>query len=297
MSKYVPDVNSRRWVIISETRNDRPDDQEEKEYYCGLCPFCAGNEYLSPNELFRIGQGEADQPGWEVRVVPNKYPITDFHEVIVHAPQEGKDLHELPKEHVVKVFSTFRQRFNAHKDNGHVMIFSNRGEHAGASIKHPHSQLVVIPTQINLDTLKREPLTNVIEENNFFNIYCPEFSQWPYEVWIAPKEQSEGLFGDLDDEHLIDLVDLYITIMRRLESIYREKARTGGEFSYNFYIHPKKDWYLRIIPRMVYRAGFELGTGLSVNVTDPIDAARELKSREEKIAQLQSTLKKLQEKS
>jgi galactose-1-phosphate uridylyltransferase len=53
-------------------------------------------------------------------------------------------------------------------------------------------------------------------------------------------------------------------------------------FSYNFYIHPKESWYIRIIPRFVHRAGFELGTGLSVNVVDPVEAARALREIKKK---------------
>jgi UDPglucose--hexose-1-phosphate uridylyltransferase len=177
-----------------------------------VCPFCPGNELESGNEVYRVGGGEPDTPGWEVRVIPNKFPITDFHEVIIHSPDDVKDLHELTEEHLVKVFQTYRERFNFYKDKGHVLLFCNRGDRAGASILHPHSQLVVIPSQINLDSLQKEPMNNLVEENNFFNIYCPDFSQWPYEVWLAPKKDG-SLFGDITDEEIVDLVDIYIPLM------------------------------------------------------------------------------------
>lgn len=290
MAKYVPDIMSRRWVILSENRTDRPnadgDDDNVKN------PFKEGNEYMSAPEVFRIGGGDPDTKGWDVRVVPNKYPITDFHEVIIHSPSETKDLHEMPLTQLEKVFQAYRQRFNFHKEKGQVLIFCNRGEQAGASIKHPHSQLVVIPAQINLDTLQREPLHNVVRENNYFHIYCPDFSQWPYEVWVAPKE-SDTLFGDITDEQISDLAEIFQKVMIRLEELHKTRNKTAEDFSYNFYIHPKENWYMRIIPRFVYRAGFELGTGLSVNVTDPKDAARELRGKEEEIDRLMSKLKEL----
>ena len=72
--------------------------------------------------------------------------------------------------------------------------------------------------------------------------------------------------------------------MSRLEVLHETKSKTGRGFSYNFYIYPKKKWYIRIIPRFVYRAGFELGTGLSVNVTDPKDAAVELRGNAKRVA-------------
>ncbi len=289
MAKYVPDIMSRRWVIISSNRADRPDENNDKVY---SCPFCPGHEDQTAGEVYRVGQGEPNTSGWEVRVVPNKFPITDFHEVIIHSPDDKKDLHELSPAHLAKVFQSFRERFNFYKDKGQVLIFCNRGERAGASIKHPHSQLVVIPFQINLDTLRKEPLANLVEENTYFNIYCPDFSQWPYEVWLAPKKDGE-LFGDITDEQIEDMVDIYIPLMKRLEQLYEHEYSSRDGFSYNFYIHPKESWYIRIIPRFVHRAGFELGTGLSVNVVDPTDAARDLRGSKEEIDRLMKKISEL----
>ena len=276
MAKYVPDVSSRRWVIIADGRENRPDEMDDSMPQSDKCPFCAGNEHLTPHETYRVGDGAPGEPGWKVRVIANKYPITDAHEVIIHSPSE-KDLHHLPKEHMNLVFQTFRHRYQEYRKEGQVIIFCNRGEHAGASIEHPHSQLVVLPNQINISALEREPLDNIVEENTFFNIYCPDFSQWPYEVWIAPKVEGT-IFGDITDEEIEDLGEIYTNVLHKLEAIAETKSKTGKGFSYNFYIYPKENWYLRIIPRFVHRAGFELGTGLSVNVNDPRDAAEHLRS-------------------
>lgn len=296
MAKYVPDIVSRRWVIISSNRIARPDENISSTVGKERCPFCPGNENQTKNEVYRIGDGEADKPGWEVRVIPNKYPITDFHEVVIHSPDNEKELHHLPLKHIGKVFQAYKQRYNFYRGKGQVIIFCNQGREAGASIKHPHSQLVVIPSQINLDTLKREPRNNMVEENKYFNIYCPDFSQWPYEVWIAPKDEGT-VFGDITDEQIIDLCELFQKVMKRLEGIHNKNKKTPDEeFSYNFFIHPKETWYIRIIPRFVYRAGFELGTGLSVNITDPADAARELRGNKEEIHKLMRKINQLKSK-
>ena len=74
MSKYVPDISSKRWVIISPQRINRPHKRGEKF----ICPFCPGNEAMTTEEVMRVGKGEPNKPGWEIRVIPNKYPITDF---------------------------------------------------------------------------------------------------------------------------------------------------------------------------------------------------------------------------
>lgn len=286
MSKFVPDVKTTRWVVIAPSRVRRPDQfapkvdvtvAEQKK----VCVFCPGNEALTPPEVWRIGgEGEWNKPGWKVRIVPNKYPITDIHEVIIHSPDDRHDIENLPKEHVQLILQAYRSRYQTHQHDGQVMIFCNHGEHAGASLTHPHSQLVVIPRQINLDTLEREPLTNVVNENTYFIVYCPDFSQWPYEVWIVPKKEKTT-FGQIEDHELVDLAQILQTTLNKLGTIYEnrvaQKLQTSPTFNYNYYIFHGENWYLRIIPRLIHRAGFELGSGLQVNIIDPAIAAEELK--------------------
>lgn len=289
MAKFVPDITTNRWVLIAEGRTKRPTDLDKKDTGLAnkLCIFCPGMEKVPGEELFRVGPGKAYEPGWQVRVIANKYPITDFHEVIIHSPDDKLDFDKLPVAHVGLILEAYRVRFNANRENGHVIIFNNVGEAAGASISHPHSQLVVVPKQINIDTLKQEPITNVVLDNTNFVVYCPEFSQWPFELWIAPKEKGHD-FGETSDEALADLAKVLQDSLKRLISHLTERDSAGlhpglpmvhfkDAPAYNFYIHHDKDWYIRIIPRLVHRAGFELGTGLSVNPVDPTDAAVILK--------------------
>jgi UDPglucose--hexose-1-phosphate uridylyltransferase len=281
MAKYVPDVKTQRWVIISPARTKRPDEATAPKSGAVVCAFCQGNESFTPPEVYRIGGGEKDKPGWQVRVVPNKYAITDIHEVIIHTPNHTDDLEHLPVSQVTRILTAYRDRFRAHENDGQVIIFCNHGFHAGASLIHPHSQLVVVPKQINLDSLYREPIANVVEENTSFMTYCPDFSQWPYETWIAPKTQGTK-FGDTPEGELPDLAKVLQTILIKLEKIYlastiKPKDRSDSAFVYNYYIYHGTDWFIRIIPRFIHRAGFELGTGLNVNVVDPTDAATEIK--------------------
>src|SRR3989344_2534801 len=110
MAKFVPDIKTQRWIVISQARLYRPDEQLEKPQE-HVCVFCYGNEHLTPTEIMRIGEGEKDKPGWKIRVVPNKYPITDLHEDIIHRPDHEKDLQELSLEHVELMFKLYRTRF------------------------------------------------------------------------------------------------------------------------------------------------------------------------------------------
>lgn len=93
-------------------------------------------------------------------------------------------------------------------------------------------------------------------------IFCPEVSQWPDEIWIAPVK-GDICFGDIDDHEISDLA----FCLQRIISIF--DLRHGHEFPFNFYIYPGKNWYLRIIPRNKVLGGFEVGTGIIVNTQDP----------------------------
>lgn len=280
MARYVPDVHTRRWVIIAPKRKSRPDLYQDKENGGGLkCPFCEGNEKMTPPEVSRIGHGNPDEAGWEVRTVPNLYPITDIHEVVIHSPDHIKDIEDLSDEQNVKIFTIFKERYNLYRKQGQVLIFTNHGKSTGASQIHPHSQIVVVPHQIKLDTLALEPIQNVVFEGEYCVTYCPEFSQWPYEVWIAPKK-TKTFFGDCISAEIECLAK---SVKKALNQIRVKSAdpqfskqNHGQEFTYNIYIYPLQNWYLRIIPRLMIRAGFELGTGIHLNIVDPAVAAEEL---------------------
>ena len=293
MSKYVPDVISHRWVIIASGRLARPEDGKKKKRKGKKCIFCPGNEQLTPEEVYRVGPGELNAPGWQVRVITNKFPITDYHEVIIHSPDHKKNIEDLPQKQIVAVLQAYKERFNFFRKSGQVLIFCNNGEHAGASIEHSHSQLVVIPMQINLDTLAKEPINNVVQDTQSFMTYCPDFSQWPYEVWIAPKD-GRGRFGDLTDDQISEMATILQQTLLQLKKIYLHHKLADMEFAYNYYIYPGHNWYLRIIPRFIHRAGFELGTGLNVNIIDPAEAALELRGIESKLV---SVLNKLKQKA
>ena len=100
------------------------------------CPFCPGNEALTPPELdaFRAPGTRPDGPGWRVRVVPNKYPaFSDGHEVIVHSPDHGRDLEDLDDEAAAELLGMYRRRIATHLESGAraAIVICNRGARAG----------------------------------------------------------------------------------------------------------------------------------------------------------------------
>ncbi len=161
-----------RWVIISTDRAKRPNDflREPVTKRGGFCPFCAGNEDKTPREIlaYRPKGGDANSPGWSVRVVSNKFPALGIegdlnrqgdglfdkmngigaHEVIVETPDHEASLGSLPAKRVEDVLWAFRDRMlDLKKDKRfrYILIFKNHGEPAGASLEHSHSQLIALP--------------------------------------------------------------------------------------------------------------------------------------------------------
>jgi UDPglucose--hexose-1-phosphate uridylyltransferase len=287
MAKFVPDIKTQRWVVIAPGRIARPSQVREVEkpgqvikkgeyFWRADCPFCFGNEEMTPPEVYRWGKTHPADPNWLVRVVPNKYPITDTHEVIIHSPDHKLDFAELPLSQVEIILKVYRERYRSLTNGGQVLIFNNKGIESGESLVHPHSQVAVLPRQIRLDVLPLEPVRNIVSENTYFITYCPDFSQWPYETWIAAKRCCQAghkpgcTFGEVTNEELSDLAKILQEVLQKLLKLF-------PDLSYNFYIAPGGCWYLRIIPRLTERAGLELGTGLHVNTIDPAKAAEELK--------------------
>ena len=301
MAKYVPDTYTNRWVIFATKRAFRPDEHQitgtqkpkgkhakletKQGYnYLATCPFCFGNEHLTPPEVTRWSSHDGHEQlhpnhHWLVRVIPNRFPIADIHEVVIHGPDHRLSFTEIPEYHAEAIFKVFLQRFQILSQKGTVIIFNNQGPESGESLTHPHSQIVVLPKQIKLEVISLQPVNYIVEETAHYYVYCPDFSQWPYEVWVSLKKFHEPSFVDHDTAHFDTITDEeLIELSKVMQKILNTIRTKFSNISYNYYIHPYSPWYVRIVPRFVTRAGFELGTGIYVNIKDPAVAAKELKT-------------------
>lgn len=270
--KLVREKTSGLNVIVAPRRSTRPN--EAKGTNLSVCPFCPGREQEEP-DVYRVG-GKAGDSQWQIRVIPNKFPFAPVHEVIIYSPDHHKGLDELPIEHARLVMETYRQRYNTYRGQGIVYIFHNKGIQGGESQPHPHTQLTVTPFDFALATPplnmtyaygSRLPFLGGRQEiapleTNHFVVFCPPTSQWPDEVWVAPKKRGRK-FGDITDE---ELTDFTFTVARLIQVL---DIRHGSDFPHNFYIYPGENWYYRIIPRSKILGGFEVGTNVFVNTQDP----------------------------
>ena len=252
---------SGKWLISAPKRSARPNEANGDEPFCPFCPKTVDKE----TELYRTGGSGLS---WKILVVTNKYPFAPIHEIIIHSQDHHKNFDELPLDQTEAIINTYRKRYNLHKSKGQVYIFHNKGEKSGESLVHPHTQLAVIAKKVKLDIpeMDRKDNTGVFDAG-FFDIFCPKTSRWPDEVWVAPKNGGTH-FGDITD----DEVHTFAKLIYRLVQIM--DIRHGHEFSFNFYIYPGKDWYLRLIPREKILGAFELGTSVIINTQDPKETFR-----------------------
>jgi UDPglucose--hexose-1-phosphate uridylyltransferase len=328
MSELRKDPIVDRWVIIATERGKRPSDfgTAKSERKSGFCPFCYGNEDKTPPEIRVIREpGTApNTPGWRVRVVANKFPALQVegglsrtgegiydkmngigaHEVIIDSPEHNEDIPNFDLKRIEEVLGVYAERIADLKKDlrlRYVMIFRNRGEAAGASLEHPHSQLIstpVIPKRVTeeIDGAKRHydlkercvfcdivrqelgSGDRVVEENERFVSLTPFASRFPFETWVVPKSHSSNyeFIGRGEVSHLAAILKSAI-------------VRLNGALNnppYNYLLHtspcnqadlPYYHWHIEIIPHLTKVAGFEWGSGFYINPTPPEEAAKYLR--------------------
>lgn len=326
-----PIVN--RWVIIATERAKRPTDfkaPENDEESAKGCPFCPGNESKTPPEIqaLRSGSSRPDTEGWTVRVVPNKFPALRIegdmekfgvgiydrmngigaHEVIIETTDHFEEIEMQSVESLLTVYQTYKQRLGDLKKDErfrYILIFKNKGITAGASLSHPHSQLIATPVTpkrireellgaqayfeykdrcIFCDIVREEmrQKDRVVYENNSFITFCPFASRFPFEIWVLPKKHHPD-FDSMKRDEIYAFADAMKVTLGKLV-----KALNGPHYNYMLHTGPVRwrrrgywatiehdfHWHVEIIPRLTNTAGFEWGTGFYINPTIPEEAAQ-----------------------
>lgn len=338
MSELRKDLVSGRWVIIATERSKRPDDfrpvdGKVRERTESFCPFCEGHERKTPPEVYSLRQTGTlpDMPGWKVRVVPNKFPALTpgqpvlaltkglhqwlpgigIHEVVIENPDHNQELSDLPVDHIKDIFLVFQQRIMfIEKDYNYqyVQVFKNKGKEAGASLTHPHFQIVatpIVPKRAKEEIygsalmfrnnkkcvfcrmLKQEldEKERIIAENKDFLALAPFASRFPFEMAVYPVEH-DALFSTLSEEKIRNLAEITKDILTRLKKVLQDPP-------FNMVLHQAPNpliaekkwpelnktyhWHLEIMPILTKVAGFELGTGFYINPVAPETAAEFLR--------------------
>lgn len=314
-----------RWIIISKERSKRPTDflVEKAETIGGFCPLCPGNESTTPSEVlaYRPQQYHTkDGPGWLVRVVPNKFPALVIegeldregeglydkmngigaHEVIIESPKHDTSFTDLDPQEIALVFRAYRDRIEdlaMDQRFQYVMVFKNHGRAAGASLEHPHSQLIALPVLPRLlvselegalsyfnykercifcDIVRQEinQEIRVVCQNDRFITITPFAPKTPFEMWILPKQHSSS-YRRQDEKQLFALAEIFSESLQRLDHCI-------PGVPYNFVLHTQPlrsenlehfHWHFEIVPKLTSIAGFEWGSGFYINPMPPEEAA------------------------
>ncbi len=316
-----------RWVIIATDRARRPSDfapETARRTGATACAFCPGNEAQTPPEVLAFRPGGRGQ--WTLRVVPNKYPALQIegdlapagegmydrmngvgaHEVIIETPDHTASLGTLSVGAVADILYAYRERLlDLKKDPRfeYILIFKNHGEAAGASLEHPHSQLIATPILPELveaelegaaryyrlkercvwcDIIRQERRDGrrlVLEADGFLAL-APFAPRFPFETWILPAAHR-ATFESIEPADVDALARLLRELVGRLNRVLREPP-------YNYALHTAPlratelehfHWHLELMPKLTRVAGFEWGTGF-FNPTPPEEAARFLRAGE-----------------
>ncbi|MDD8025882.1 MAG: galactose-1-phosphate uridylyltransferase [Acidobacteriota bacterium] len=337
-SEFRRDPINGRLVLIAPGRSKRPGGFLTRAEGIGReaddaasCPFCPGHENQTPPEIaaLRPAGSRPDGPGWRVRVVPNKYPaLTEIaagdreeepspgrmagsgaHEVVIDSPHHDREIDDLPDEDAALTWRVIRDRvgdLEASGGHAYIQVFKNRGREAGASLRHPHTQIAALPLRpprlaeemarfeawascrdgdcLLCRHLEDEAVSDVrlVHRNRGFTALTPVGSAFPYETRIAPNSHA-GSFASLDDRSLVDLAACLRHVLGALK-------RIGDDPAYNIVLYQAPvdgrsnfpaalfHWHLDIFPLLVRTAGFEWGTGIHINPVAPEEAAAKLRA-------------------
>ncbi len=329
-----------RWVIIAAERGQRPSDFRVETLTVNInpkaCPLCPNNEDRTPPEVYaiRLDGSRPNTPGWLVRVVPNKFPALRLdgelnrrglglfdmmsgigaHEVVIETPEHSADWDAFPEDQLYRVFLAYQARLQALRQDSrfrYLLVFRNYGLQAGASLAHPHSQIIALPI---VPQLPKEKLTaarryylekerclfcdlifqeqelrkRVVWESKHIIVLSPFAARFPYELHFFPKRHNH----DFAQETESVLGDLAIVMKRVLMAL----KKLLGQAAYNLVLqtapnpvprpgHPDYwgtlpydyHWHLEFLPRLTRVAGFEWGTGFFINPVAPEAAAEVLR--------------------
>jgi UDPglucose--hexose-1-phosphate uridylyltransferase len=323
MSQLRLDPLTGRWIAISLERAERPHAFQPRTLAVEddptrPCPFCPGNEDLTPAPIEEYGAAN----GWKVRVVPNKYPafsgtepmvVTHLgpvftqapaggaHEIVVFSAGHDGSFADLSDEQAGLVIAAIRDRIDDHsRTTGlrYSQAIVNFGREAGASILHPHGQLLGLPfvprgltdelagfarfqgSCLLCTTIEAELSAGhrVVLDDERVTVICPFWSGMPFEMLVIPKTHDAHL-------HTSAPPDL-TAVARAVRDALARLRDTVGDVAYNvvfhsapFRLHGDYHWHVHLLPKLTTRAGFELGTGVLLNVMPPELAAQALTGR------------------
>jgi len=310
-----------RWVTVVPSRAKRSSDfapraQQVENDPDRECPFCPGSSHADTPLLENL-----DANGnWKMRVIPNRYPAFEgdeslavrnlgpvhvmaeasgTHEVFVFTPDHNMRIDMFSDQVIAEMMSALKSRLATHAHISNIrytQAIVNHGREAGASLAHPHGQILGLPFVpgeileeeraferfkggcIVCTTTEAESQTErLVLENEHAMVVCPFWSSSPYEMLIMPKAHNQHLTDTSDDA----LTGVGLAIRDALAHL----VATLGDIAFNLVFHTAPShhagmfhWHVHLFPKLTTTAGFERGTGVMINIIAPEDAATQLRN-------------------
>lgn len=325
------DLVTGKWVAIATARAKRPNTfsasvkkQAVLPKYKNDCPFCNLVQYPQEPDVVRLPD---DPDNWRLHIFGNKYPAftahteevrtwnrgpyrameaTGFHDVLAtrwhHEIDASLSILDLALQ--LEALQIRYQQLMVKPSVNYIQIMKNNGLAAGASLEHPHHQIMttpVLPNDVHDMMLgaekysqqfgvspftaaidfERESGERIVWENDDFLVFCPFASRAPFAMWVAPKVH-EPFFQNVTPEHRRSLAAALSQALRRL-------GQGLNNPDYNYFVHsaPCDDtgfvcnvatfkqfrWYIEILPRFGSHGGFEMGTGMEIVTALPEESA------------------------
>lgn len=314
------DLVSGDWVIMAPKR------QKRHKKTSGLCPFCCLKE---TNQEPPVLEYKREDGNWSLKVIPNKFPALDdynklekhsigpfsvmnaagFHEVII-THDHDRHIPDLTIEEVAEIIDAYQERYLDLMNKrfiDYISIFHNYGKEAGASIEHPHSQLMAL-TVIDPDIHRslagskeyytkhkrcvhctmieweEEQKDRVVCKNDDFIAFVPFVSRVPSEIRIFPKNHK-AYFERITEKEKFSLAEILRESLIKLRIAFDNVA-------FNYFIHTAPcdgktydhyHWHMEILPKIAISAGFEKGARMEIIPILPEDAAEKLREADNDI--------------
>ncbi len=329
--EFRKDLVSGDWILIAPSRAKRPDiikTKKEKNF----CPFENPQKSGNPPPILWYPRPETplkkrkDLSSWFIQVLPNKYPLLSaplkktcppvhslgpqktlegvgFHEIII-TRDHFKTIDKMKLEEVNLLLKSYQARHQALATEpciNYILVFHNQGKLAGASLSHPHSQLIALPV-VDPDISKSiegsreyyekhkkcihcailewemKQKKRIVYQNKHFVTLVPFAPRVSYETRIYPLAHAAH-FEEISDEERLSLAESLKDALRRIAKAIKTQ-------DYNFFIHSAPlnlknhshyHWHIEILPRVSAWAGLELGVGIEAVIVPPEQAAKNLR--------------------
>ncbi len=342
-SELRQDLISGDWTIIAPQRAKRPHllikkQKKRKKAPIRGCPFenPQKTDHGKPILIYKIKNKKGEiKKSWWVQVVKNKYPVfisdenkaginshicvstfqkgpylvmnsKGYHDLVI-TQGHHQNFADLSKQQAIITFKIFQDRYKMFLNDvclAYVSIFHNWGAKAGASIYHPHYQIITLPV-VPLDVYhslngsvkyfeqhkkcaycvmidwEKKYRSRIVYENKGAIAFTSFVSQAPFQLKIFPKKHL-SFFEDTSQEDLKWVTEALQKVLIAIKKYLNDP-------DYNFFIHtaPLRDkkknshyhWHIEIMPKIGIPAGFELGTGIGITAVDPDVAAKILKNK------------------